>query len=401
MEKKILTVSQLTHTISLLLDEGIGFTTVQGEISNYKLHSSGHRYFTLKDEGASISCTMWRGKGNLSFQPTDGMKVVITGNLTVYPPRGQYQIECESMTPLGKGDLYLAFEALKVKLEEKGYFSPVHKKRLPSIPISVGVSTSPTGAAVKDIFSTINRRFPACTIYFRPTLVQGDGSSEDIVMAIDELQKHNVNVIIIGRGGGSLEDLWSYNTELVADAIYNCRVPIISAVGHETDWTIADFVADVRAATPTAAAELVTPRTKDELLSIISNETEYLKKLIIKFIEQQKDYINDFTKSRSVRNILDKIRTYSRQIDENESRMTKTIQQNIVNKKQNLNMLENHCRSLHPFSPLKKGFAILKSSGKYIKPYESLSRFKNIEIVREDEMATAKIVKILPKPLFE
>ncbi|MES2766690.1 MAG: exodeoxyribonuclease VII large subunit, partial [Bacteroidota bacterium] len=263
-----ISVTQLTRTIRGILEETFEGIRVSGEISNFKHHSSGHRYFTLKDEGAQIGCTMWRTR-SLGFVPADGMKVVVFGNISVYPPQGKYQIDCITMMPLGKGDLHLAFELLKEKLARAGYFDPSRKRPLPLFPLKIGVITSPTGAAVRDILSTLERRMPACEIYFRPALVQGDGAAEDIAEAIYQLNNLDCDVIIAGRGGGSLEDLWAFNTEIVARAIFESRVPFVSAVGHETDFTIADFVADIRAATPTAAAELVTPRSKTEMLQIL------------------------------------------------------------------------------------------------------------------------------------
>jgi len=199
--EKIVTVSELSSAISSLLAEGIGFVSVQGEISNFKSHSSGHKYFTLKDEHAQISCTVWRSR-RLNFLPEDGMKVIVTGELTVYPPQGKYQIECSSIKQVGQGELYLAFEMLKKKLEAKGMFETARKRAIPELPLTIGISTSPTGAAIQDMLSTINRRMPVCTIYFRPTLVQGEGSAEDIAQAIDDLNSYSPDVIIIGRGGG-------------------------------------------------------------------------------------------------------------------------------------------------------------------------------------------------------
>lgn len=399
IENNIISVSQLTNTIKNLLEDGIGVTMVQGEISNYKLHSSGHRYFTLKDDAAQISCTMWKHK-TVNFQPSDGMKIIVTGILTVYPPRGQYQLECESIKPLGQGDLYLAFEALKKKLEEKGYFDLYRKRLLPAMPMAIGVTTSPTGAAVKDIISTLNRRFPACKIYFRPTLVQGDGSAEDIVAAIKELQQTPAELIIVGRGGGSLEDLWSYNTESVADAIFNSNKPIISAVGHETDFTIADFVADIRAATPTAAAELASPRTLDEFIFLIDNYSNNLYKYTKRNISQFRSQIDNMIGLNISKRILSQLKIHTRQIDELEMRSTNYINKIIRVYKQKVNDVDAHCKSLNPIAPLKKGFALIQANGMIIKQNDSLSSIKDIEIIRENDTIYAKIHKILPPKLF-
>ncbi|MFP4529362.1 MAG: exodeoxyribonuclease VII large subunit, partial [Candidatus Kapaibacterium sp.] len=300
MEEKIISVSQLTQAIKSVLEEGFGDVTVSGEISNFKAHSSGHRYFTLKDEGAAISCVMWRGR-NLTFAPTDGMKVVARGRLSVYPPRGNYQLDCFSLSPQGQGDLFLAFEALKKKLGEAGYFAPERKRALPALPMKIGVATSPTGAAVRDIMSTIERRFPAANIYFRPAIVQGDEAGPDVALSIRELAATNADIIIIGRGGGSLEDLWAFNTEIVADAIFKCPVPVISAVGHETDFTIADFTADVRAATPTAAAELATPTPAAELIRGIAQYQQLMTSNISNKIALHKDAVAMLLRRRAER----------------------------------------------------------------------------------------------------
>lgn len=394
----ILTVSQLTEEIKDAL-ENFGQVAVKGEISNYKLHSSGHRYFTLKDENAQISCTMWKSR-EINFIPKDGMQVVVTGILTVYPQRGNYQLECLTITPYGIGDLYLAFEALKKKLFEKGYFDVAKKKSIPTLPLSVGIATSPTGAAIKDMLSTIKRRMPAVTIYFRPTIVQGEGAEQSIISAIKELENSPAEVIIIGRGGGSIEDLWSFNLETVADAIFNCKKPIISAVGHETDFTIADFVADLRAATPTAAAEIVTPRTRTELLQYIDDLMLTMKKNAFVSIEELHNKI-DFLWNKSLKQtIFDIIAQYNYRIDDLQNHIDKTTKHKLQLAKQNISYYESLINSLNPMSPLNKGYALLKYKGKYINSEESLSKYKSFEVVRDNETALAKLMQILPKKLF-
>lgn len=399
MEKQVLTVSQLSGAIKVLLEETLGLVRVQGEISNYKLHTSGHRYFTLKDEGAQINCTLWRGK-TISFQPTEGMKVIITGIVTVYPPRGNYQIDCQTMSPAGMGDLYLAFEALKKKLAEAGYFNDDRKRPLPELPIAVGVSTSPTGAAVKDIISTMQRRFPLCKIFFRPTLVQGDGAAEDIEKAIIELNYTPSDLIIVGRGGGSLEDLWAYNTETVANAIYNSKLPIISAVGHETDFTIADFVADVRAATPTAAAELSSPRTIGELYAFIGNSANSMLSDISAEISQRRALLDYIAGRDAKRRILERINRFHQTLDDCESRLTQKMKFTANNYTNKIDSYESSLKLLHPLAPLKRGFALLKYHNEVISNHISLSEFREIDIIREEESASAKILKVKPKPLF-
>jgi exodeoxyribonuclease VII large subunit len=393
-----ISVSELTYSIKLLLENNIGFVTVQGEVSNYKSHSSGHRYFTLKDEGASISCTLWRGVP-VNFEPSDGMKVIIEGNLTVYPPRGQYQIECLSIRKSGIGDLYILFEKLKQKLDSLGYFDVSRKKPIPQFSFKIGISTSATGAAIQDMKTTIDRRFPLAAIYFRQTLVQGDGAAADIANAIKELNDEKVDVIIIGRGGGSIEDLWAFNEEIVATTIYNSHVPIISAVGHETDFTIADFVADVRAATPTAAAELITSNTNNDLIKFTENSFELLERAITREI----DYLNEKLESNSsqymLRRINEKLKISYQQVDDLDSSMQTSMNHYINNLKLLISSKISHLSSLNPASPLRKGFALIKVKGKIIKNNITLKNIQEIEIIREKEIAIAS-VKGVKKGVF-
>lgn len=391
--EKIISVSELTYAISAALNKQIGSVTVQGEISNFKPHSSGHRYFTLKDEGAQIACVMWRSR-QLSIPLVDGMKVIIKGELTVYAPQGKYQIDCFSVTPLGQGDLYLAYEALKKKLEALGYFDVKRKRQLPEVPLNIGVSTSPTGAAVKDIISTIERRLPACTVYFRPTLVQGEGSSEDIAAAITELNKLELDVIIIGRGGGSLEDLWSFNTELVAKTIFQSETPIISAVGHETDFTISDFVADIRAATPTAAAELATSHTMNDFSNVLDSTETGLKRTITDSIQANRDLISNLQNSYPLKRFVDKIRTFIQQTDEIELLLAKNFKRRFKSYSENINSVESHLNSLHPYAPLKKGFALLKQDDKLIYNNETLKSYKVVNILRLKETAEVSVLNV-------
>ena len=271
-EKKPLSVSELTSQIKALLEKQFSHLWVEGEISNFHRHSSGHWYFTLKDEGAMIRCASFRMQNRLiRFSPEDGLTVRIRGRISLYDVRGEYQIIVDSMEPSGIGALQLAFEQLKAKLEAEGLFDENHKRPLPRLPRCIGVVTSPTGAAVRDIINIIKRRNEGIRILIAPAKVQGEGAAEEIRRAIELLNsREDVDVIIVGRGGGSMEDLWPFNEEIVARTIYNSRLPVISAVGHETDFTIADFVADLRAPTPSAAAEIVAA-ARDEIYNLISS----------------------------------------------------------------------------------------------------------------------------------
>ncbi len=393
MAKEQVSVSELTSSISYLLKEGLGMVSVVGEISNYKPHSSGHRYFSLKDDFAQISVVMWKTR-ILNFLPKDGMKVLITGQISVYPPRGQYQLDCITMQPLGQGSLFIAFEELKQKLQEKGYFDQASKKSIPEMPMKIGVITSPTGAAIRDIFSTIERRMPAASVYFRPAIVQGDDAASDIANAIKELDKKKLDVIICGRGGGSIEDLWAFNTEIVADAIHNCKTPIISAVGHETDFTIADFTADLRAATPTAAAEIASPVLKSDLINFLNDNIYNILSTVKQNIQEHKDEIGNLTKSYGIRRIQDNLNIEKQRLDESIIALKKAITSNLQNIMNHNEHLEKIFRTLYPLNPLNKGFAILKKNNAIINNNYSLSNTNNIEIIRLNERVNVEIKKV-------
>ena len=277
MNDKYITVTQLTKYIKYKIDNDIHLNEVflKGEISNFKAHSRGHYYFTLKDEGSRINAIMFApSTRNIKFIPQDGMKVLVTGKISVFEANGGYQIYVNDMLEDGVGNLYIAYEQLKKKLEAEGLFDQSKKKPIPKIPTRVGVVTAPTGAAIKDIISTIKRRWPLAEILLFPSLVQGEDAAADIVKQIKLSENYEIDTLIVGRGGGSIEDLWPFNEEIVARAIYDCKTPVISAVGHEIDFTIADFVADLRAPTPTGAAELAVPA--------ISDVTNYLNQLKIR-----------------------------------------------------------------------------------------------------------------------
>jgi exodeoxyribonuclease VII large subunit len=264
--RRVYTISALTTEVKAVLEDGFSGLWVEGELSNFKHHTSGHMYFTLKDAQAQLRGVMFRGSNRLlRFRPEDGLAVLVFGSLTVYERRGEYQITVEHMEPKGVGALQLAFEQLKARLEAEGLFDPARKRSIPRLPRQVGIITSPTGAVIRDMLTVLGRRFPGLDILVHPVQVQGEGAAADIARAIARLgARADLDVLIVGRGGGSIEDLWAFNEEVVARAIAACPIPVISAVGHETDVTIADFVADLRAPTPSAAAELVVAQ-RDEL----------------------------------------------------------------------------------------------------------------------------------------
>lgn len=394
--KDAVTVAGLTQAITLLLRDEIGIVKVTGEISGFTTAASGHRYFTLKDESAQIDCVMWASR-TLSFRPKSGMQVVVQGRLTVYATRGKYQIDCDRMTAAGQGDLYLAFAALKEDLAARGYFDPERKRDLPVLPLKIGVVTSSTGAVVQDILSTLNRRSPHCHIYLCPATVQGETAPEEIAAAINALQNTDADVLIVGRGGGSIEDLWAFNTLVVAEAIYKSRIPIISAVGHEIDFTIADFVADVRAATPTAAAELVSQCDRDMLWQQVTAWENRLTQVVHLQMQQYQQRLQGIRDSYALQNFGDRLHDRAQRLDEADRDMQKSLTRHLRQSHTKLDSITAHLRSLHPLSPLQRGFALLRHDNRTIGNEDSLADFDKVEIVRRSEIAQAKIEKVTEK----
>ena len=304
MAMQPVSVTQLTQYIKLLLDkdEILSQVCVRGELSNYKAHSSGHQYFTLKDEGAVISCVMFRSDAmKMRFRPESGMKVILYGRVSLFPKSGQYQIYVTNMQPDGVGALAVAFEQLKRRLHEEGLFDPNHKKPLPRYPERVALVTSPTGAAVRDMIRILGHRWPMAEVIVCPVRVQGEGAAEEIADMLDYVDKHQLaDVIITGRGGGSMEDLWAFNEEMVARAIWRCQIPVISAVGHEPDVTIADYVADVRAATPSNGAELAV-RDSEALQSALRQLQVRMEQAQMQKINRLRQRLDTLSKSRVMR----------------------------------------------------------------------------------------------------
>ena len=299
MNDKYLSVSAITRYLKAKfdVDENLQTVFLKGEISNFKAHTTGHFYFSLKDENSKINAIMFRSNASkVLFKPVDGMKVLVSGRISVYEAMGSYQIYVDEMLEDGVGNLYIAFEQLKKKLQAEGLFDKEHKRKIPKIPKRVGIVTASTGAAIRDIMTTIKRRFPICETILFPTLVQGENAKDDIVRNIERAQDYDLDVLIVGRGGGSIEDLWPFNEEVVARAIYKSKVPVISAVGHEVDFTIADFVADLRAPTPTAAAELAVPNMSD-LKKHISQLSIRLNESIFKKVNYLKLYLESVKNS--------------------------------------------------------------------------------------------------------
>lgn len=367
LKEQIFSVSELTQSVKFLLETTFEKISVEGELSNFKSHASGHWYFNLKDENAVINCTMWKGINNyVFFSPQDGMKIIISGRVTVYPPRGTYQIDVRSMKPAGVGELQAAFERLKVKLREEGLFDQEHKKNIPQFPQKIGLVTAVDGAAIKDMISVAERRYPLAELIIAPTKVQGSGAAEDIVNGIRKLNSiKDIDIIIVSRGGGSIEDLWAFNEEMVARAIYNSEIPVISGVGHEVDFTIADFVADLRAPTPSVAMELATPNLGDI--------KQFLEESIISIAGSVEDRIRDYkstlyksVNSYSFRYPFERIRRFSQTTDRNIFLINKEIDRILSTFKHKIELLSKSV-SVNDFEKtLKKGFALIKQNSKFV-----------------------------------
>lgn len=297
-QKHIYTVTELTYDLRVILEDSFGEVWVEGEVSNLRTPSSGHIYFTLKDERAQLNCVIFKSNSGIRFEMMDGIQAICFGRISVYEKAGQYQLYVARLEPKGFGALQLAFEQLKARLSKEGLFDPGHKRPLPLFPQRIGIITSPTGAVIRDLLNILDRRFSNLHIIINPVRVQGDGAAEEIARAVDEFSGLDiaVDVLIVARGGGSIEDLWAFNSEVVARAIYNSRIPVISAVGHQTDTTIADFVADVRAPTPSAAAEMVIV-AKQDLLKRIETDLKRLNLVVSNIISQKSQAIDELARS--------------------------------------------------------------------------------------------------------
>ena len=354
-----LTVSQLNRYIKSVLDEAnlLQNIYVSGEISNFKYYPSGHIYFTLKDSASQLKCVMFSSdNASLRFRPENGMSVVCLGRIGVYEKDGAYQLYVKGMQPKGIGELALAYEQLKETLEKRGWFSPLHKKPIPKYPKKIGVATSNMGAAVEDIKNIISRRFPICELVIVPTVVQGENAKNDIARSVEFLDELGVDTIIVGRGGGSLEDLWAFNTIEVAQAVYNCKTPVISAVGHETDYTICDFVSDLRAPTPSAAAELAVPDINSEL-SYIEDARTFMNKSVNHKILELSQRLDSLSRFDSISVSLF-ISPYFEQLALITKKMNEELR-NIINRKQlELSKAASMLNALSPLAVLGRGYSL-------------------------------------------
>ena len=359
-EQLMLSVSELTQAIKGLLENEFNHVCVKGEISNLTKHSSGHWYFSLKDQGAQIQCAMFRNANkSVSFPVKNGDQVLVTGSLSVYPPRGNYQMICRSMQLQGLGSLLLQLEELKKQLQSKGYFDSSIKKAIPENPQVIGVITSPTGAAVRDIIHVLNRRFIGKKIILNPVKVQGPGSAEEVAKAINQMNTYSLaDVLIIGRGGGSIEDLWAFNELVVAEAIYNSQIPIISAVGHETDFTISDLVADIRAPTPSAAAEVVT-KSRDEAFSRLKQLNKQFNDTIMHKLRSHKKDFNFYLKSTVLEKPTRILEPLFQQLDDYDEELNQSTLRYLQQQTSSLNHFKHILQIHQPLDRIKRQIKIL------------------------------------------
>lgn len=397
MEERYLTVSALTKYIKYKFDNDFNLTDVllEGEISNFKHHSRGHFYFTLKDDNAQITAMMFQSYASkVKFEPQDGMKVYVRGTVTVYEASGVYQIVVKEMKSDGVGDLYLAYEKLKKELQEAGYFNIDHKRNIPRLPKVVGVITSPTGAAIHDIINTIGRRYPLCKIILYPALVQGEGAKESIVKQITQANIDGLcDVIICGRGGGSIEDLWAFNEKIVAMAIYNSEIPIISAVGHEVDFTIADFVADKRAATPTAAAEIATPSV-DNLKEYITQSVGRITHNIGVILNDKKTQIMHLDRSLDNLKPTAKLQNMRKELDFYLKRLNMLISNQLNDRLNHYHLLNEKLKALSPLTIMDKGYSIPYLDGKVVRSVKMVHENDDISLSLNDGKINCKVIGV-------
>ena len=418
MNIKYVSISDLTRYIKAKfdMDHHLNKVYIKGEISNFKHHTRGHLYFTLKDENSRIAALMFASSAaRLNFNPEDGQKVLVCGRISVYEATGNYQIYVESMEQDGIGNLYLEFEKLKKKLKEKGMFDEAHKKPIPKYPKRIGIITAPTGAAIRDILSTIKRRYPICETILFPALVQGENAKESIVKQINTAQDYDLDVIICGRGGGSIEDLWAFNEEIVAEAIYNCKIPIISAVGHEIDFTIADYVADLRAPTPTGAAEMAVPNYLD-IINLINQYKIRLNEGVNNTIKKNQVRLDNITssfvlknpmslyeiKEQKLDNLIDSLnKLIKNKLDNSKTRYLNIISSNVLKEPTNLfikkqhqfEILLNKVQILNPMSLLDKGYSVVKKDNKTIKDIKDININDEINITLSKGIINAKVIE--------
>jgi exodeoxyribonuclease VII large subunit len=400
-DKHIYTVSELTREARMLLESAFGAVWVEGEISNFTAHSSGHMYFSLKDESALLSCAMFRAENQtLKFVPKDGMKVVCSGRVSIYDKQGRYQLYVQAMEPKGLGALQLAFQQLKEKLQKEGLFDQGHKKTIPFLPRRIGIVTSPTGAAIKDMLKISTGRFQNVEIIINPVKVQGEGAAAEIAAAIKEFNEYgNIDVMIVGRGGGSIEDLWPFNEEIVARAIYDSKIPVISAVGHEVDFTISDFVADLRASTPSEAAKLVIPE-KEKLIGEIGTFYMRLTNSFLRKINNLKDRLSRLKESYVLKQPVNLVLQMGQRLDDLTHGLALGLDHLIKLSREEFNAVCGKLEALSPLAVLSRGYSITFKlpEGKVVKDVKMLRSGDEVE-TRLHNGKFISIVEKTPSPI--
>ncbi|KUK11000.1 MAG: Exodeoxyribonuclease 7 large subunit [Clostridia bacterium 41_269] len=396
LEQKIYSVGEVTKYIKKLLERDINLANVwvRGEISNFKHHPSGHIYFTLKDSDACLKCVMFKSRAfKLFFQPENGMEVIAGGYISVYEPAGQYQLYVEVLEPSGVGSLHIAFEQLKEKLRQEGLFDEQRKKPLPKIPQTIAVVTSPSGAAVRDVLNITHRRFPGINVVIVPTLVQGEDAPPSIARALEAVNKYqDVEVILLVRGGGSLEELWAFNTEIVARAIAGSKIPVVTGIGHETDFTIADFVADKRAPTPSAAAELVVP-VKDDILDNIKRLRKSLYLAVKKQMDLKKKELELLKNSRVFSKPEVILGDYWQRLDILDRRLKESTSKILEDSKRNFLAASAKLDTLSPVRILARGYSICMKEDKIIKDEKEIEIGDEVEIFLRKGKLYCKVTK--------
>lgn len=421
MEDKYITVSQLSRYLKFKFDNDNNLANIflKGEISNFKLHTRGHLYFTIKDENSRINAIMFASQANkLNFIPSDGMKIMVTGRVSVYEATGGYQIYVEDMIQDGVGNLYIEYEKLKKKLASEGLFDASKKKKIPKFPATIGIITAPTGAAIKDILSTIKRRWPITKTILFPSLVQGASAAPEIVAQIKKAEEYPLDVLIVGRGGGSIEDLWCFNDEEVARAIYECSIPIISAVGHEIDFTIADYVADLRAPTPTGAAEMAVPNQTD-FYNYMNQINLRLHKAMKNYLEVSQEKLDNLKNSYILKNPISMYQIKEQKFDTLYEKLCLVMKNRIQNEENSLtskveklplfitHLLErnqnkyvsllNKLEILNPLLTIKRGYSITKMNDKVITSISQVNKNDSLEVELQDGLLLTKVEEIMKK----
>ena len=392
-----LTVSQLNEYVNSLLksDSLLSHVCVCGEISGFKRHSSGHLYFSIKDEGALVRCVMFRQNAfSLDFSPQDGQSVLIYGSVSVYVKDGQYQLYVTAMERQGEGELYRRFMLMKTRLEAKGYFDEEHKRPIPYLPKCVGVVTSPTGAAIQDIINITRRRFPTMNILLYPVRVQGDGAAEEIAEAIYAMNHiKKADVLIVGRGGGSMEDLWPFNEEIVAKAIYESKIPVVSAVGHETDFSIADFTADLRAPTPSAAAELCVPEYVRLCGDIIAAQN-YISERCHKEMDNLRQRLSGIRDSAAFSMTRHRIEMLNHTLEMQRDNMSTLLRSEVVNAVHSIEKQQSRLNALSPEAVLERGYGMVQQDGRFVGSADELKERQKALLIMKNGKADITIDRI-------